>query len=1544
MIFLKRSSSAPPDAVSGDRRAEGGFALALSLALLSFLALLVLALVALIGVEARVAESTRSHRLAREHAKVALQIALGQLKENLGPDRRVTARGDFLNHPDDLTVEGGRRYWTGVWESSDPTVDPVWLISGDSPDPQSSGDNGATSVPLVGSTGESSSDDDRVLAPSVEVRPDSSSEIPSGRYAYWVGDEGLKAKLNLPQGSDARVASSFGVSAIDDFDRFDENVDGEIRDRLLSNGQLLALDFTSGDATETLARNFHDVTLHSKGVIANVKTGGLRKDLTAGLQYNAMDKNGDPVLSGTPIFEPSEDDGDGDGDDDSSQGMGFVPGQGFPELAGFTMMNNIQENPDGTCRPTRGKPRSLFPFNNRCRLGDVYEYNGKTYNYTLYIEDLDSGGVDRNSAGELIGDLKLTFFRMSDGSIMVMLDYTTGAGYNHTVVDPAGRPVAGLKKAHCNRWRNGEVFSGTVSGGVPDLSNDPGAPMWDQLRDFYNLRASDGAIAARHQLENQVGVHPVISTAQFFYCPTAHDESGGRKQIFSHVLPAIVLWNPYDVDIEANEYTVAVWGKEKGLNDEYKVYYNSLNICEKNYYRWHPRKNGGPEGEILDVRQASVDIKGKNPAPGYPQSRWPYIDTDGEIGIDLIACRPGKIWTFLNTVPGETYEVRLPYGLNKQWGRRSYVRRGIVSWDGIDMATFEGNTDLFNYGTPQDYASFSVVATSTRTRLEIRSDNHPTCHGATVGVCKVTSSSGYPASKVVDAGFNGNESTVMNKMGFVLRNVSGLKAGEAMIFTPTANHLFKQYRIGRGCNNYLDEGWHGGYSFYRRTSASFDSSEPPTDAETWINGVPDSVKGALSPTGVQVNNPAGYSSVTLSPMSVKGPVTDKISTGSQVFKSDGRLIGTVTSVTAATLTIGSGTAVPLQHDDEFHVRPQAGSAEGQDDVYLALFEGNVDVDSSYEDPLLVVSQASFVRQASPQTYPIQRFNKTAPFDPDDLYGMEGRKYDLRFTAGTGRVPSGAPAESDRIRWLANYNPRAHVLTPSPYEHEDETGSMPTSGLGTVPNYYTYVARAQDGEWEVSTSGSGDQPFVGYSHDEGPVKGVLFEVPKDEAHFHSIGQLMHANLSAPGHDLYKYNLAFEPNYSSERYAMRGLGYQPAYAIGNSLADPRILLTRRSQNLSKNDMFLTSNAVVCDAGMHYDYSYRLNDALWDHYFFSTVPRDIDSSTLGDPLPNPRIKVHYNQGMAPDPDDLISFESAAANLLIDGAFNVNSTSVKAWSALLASFFGTEVQTAGGSDAGSYGESPFLRMDHPHDGPVGQAGNSASTETYAGFRKLDAEEIESLAKAIVEQIQLRSQREGYPRPFTSLSEFVNRFVPSDEDESSSGDELSGDELLFALKGTLQAAIDNAGLNDRLGAAEGWQGPPPDDVVPEEAHQNFDVTLEGVLPKSGGAIAASGAGAAHAPGYLTQADLLARLGPCLAVRSDTFRVRAYGETLHPVDGTVEAKAWCEAVYQRVPEVDVDEGGDDESEEDPSSDNPSWSGLHRDFRLVHFRWLSSEEI
>ena len=154
-----------------DPHKEKGFALILSLSLLSFLALLSLALVSVIGVEVRVAEAIGNRQVAREHAKVAMRIALGELKKHLGPDQRITARSDFIETDTDQLADG-KRHWTGVWESQDPTAEPVWLVSGDLPDPYGSSEDEPSASMVQGT--ENTAKDDRALRKILRIHfPDS---------------------------------------------------------------------------------------------------------------------------------------------------------------------------------------------------------------------------------------------------------------------------------------------------------------------------------------------------------------------------------------------------------------------------------------------------------------------------------------------------------------------------------------------------------------------------------------------------------------------------------------------------------------------------------------------------------------------------------------------------------------------------------------------------------------------------------------------------------------------------------------------------------------------------------------------------------------------------------------------------------------------------------------------------------------------------------------------------------------------------------------------------------------------------------------------------------------------------------------------------------------------------------------------------------------------------------------------------------------------------------------------------------------------------
>ena len=128
-------------------------------------------------------------------------------------------------------------------------------------------------------------------------------------------------------------------------------------------------------------------------------------------------------------------------------------------------------------------------------------------------------------------------------------------------------------------------------------------------------------------------------------------------------------------------------------------------------------------------------------------------------------------------------------------------------------------------------------------------------------------------------------------------------------------------------------------------------------------------------------------------------------------------------------------------------------------------------------------------------------------------------------------------------------------------------------------------------------------------------------------------------------------------------------------------------------------------------------------------------------------------------------------------------------------------------------------------------------------------------------------------------------------------------------------------------------------------SHRNFDKELKTAAKKTGGSTSASGPAASHAPGFLTQADLLSRLGPCLSARSDTFRVRFYGEASAETGSNAqgdESQFRGEAIFQRLP--DVAEQNKVSSRAANSSDGDDWNGLHRTFALIGFRWLRDNEI
>lgn len=336
-------------------------------------------------------------------------------------------------------------------------------------------------------------------------------------------------------------------------------------------------------------------------------------------------------------------------------------------------------------------------------------------------------------------------------------------------------------------------------------------------------------------------------------------------------------------------------------------------------------------------------------------------------------------------------------------------------------------------------------------------------------------------------------------------------------------------------------------------------------------------------------------------------------------------------------------------------------------------------------------------------------------------------------------------------------------------------------------------------------------------------------------------------------------------------------------------------------------------------YYDQSYLLNRALFDGYFFSTYSQDFSRSfdLATDRLANSSL-VPFRDDV--DVDDPAAFRGAAAsfnaddvflparNLLQRGGFNINSTSVAAWRALLGSLAGTQLN----GETGLTG--PFARSVH-QTGGSGGSDDGISTNAWNGFRNLTPAQLDMLASEIVAQIKRRG-------PAVSLADFVNRKLVADTAADAD----------LGLSGPLQAAIDAAGINDSIAdEIQNWDNNPVDISASESTHAIFPYPeqvpshpLEGIA------------------GWLSQADLVQALAPLMTARSDTFRIRTYGEVRNPVTQEITGRAWCEATVQRLPDY-VDAAGNDarDSRAELTATNRSFG---RKFIVTGFRWLTPDEI
>jgi hypothetical protein len=411
-------------------------------------------------------------------------------------------------------------------------------------------------------------------------------------------------------------------------------------------------------------------------------------------------------------------------------------------------------------------------------------------------------------------------------------------------------------------------------------------------------------------------------------------------------------------------------------------------------------------------------------------------------------------------------------------------------------------------------------------------------------------------------------------------------------------------------------------------------------------------------------------------------------------------------------------------------------------------------------------------------------------------------------------------------------------------------------------------------------------FGGNGSARGTPRATLYEFPMMPTQ--SLAQFRHANLASSG-------------------------YMPfvTYTVGESTALPQI-----GTDVTRNTW--------TDRSVMLDHPFLANEALWDQYFLSTIADEEGplfgaakrtySKVLTDffeaqgSLLNSRYLPYNRSQLTPESLKQTNagnpaYQELAAYLMLSGGFNINSTSVAAWQSVLSCLDEQDIETVLGIDTASTDRYPLLRVRRPSDRGIDGAPLATHQLRWQGYRRISSPQVEELAKEIVKEVRRRG-------PFLSLADFVNRSVGPESD--------------VTVNGAVQAAIDRTDINKAINA-EGKE------------LMAADVSLNGYKSVKAGI----GNTAAMAPGMLTQGDVLATIGSRIAPRSDTFRIRGYGEARDTTGKEILATAWCEAVVQRVPDY-VD--ATDQPTAVYKDLKPVNKIFGRRYEIVSFRWLSPSEV
>ena len=555
--------------------------------------------------------------------------------------------------------------------------------------------------------------------------------------------------------------------------------------------------------------------------------------------------------------------------------------------------------------------------------------------------------------------------------------------------------------------------------------------------------------------------------------------------------------------------------------------------------------------------------------------------------------------------------------------------------------------------------------------------------------------------------------------------------------------------------------------------------------------------------------------------------------------------------------------------------------------------------------------------------------------------------------------------------VANWNVRAQLVSRSPVSQCGRKYYLNSTG----PWIQQYVPLSpQDGNDMPILNEEGTalikSPFgLSVMFAQEP-KVILFDLPSEDAGVLSLAGLRHAMLSP-----YSWNPSYLVGHSLRD--LHAPADSTAYEVSVADYDGSLFSTRWDYLLGAGESgeesldhgaFTTmsdSQGLMQLGGeksvsspdeeiLAYDIAYEVNYYLWDRFFISSMLLDDSGeefrreASVSEMLANNgyQFNRHGERSMQSVQAELHgaggvnrAFWSNAEFLKNSAAFNVNSTSVAAWTAFLSGALGVARPMLDGESGADV--LSFARYREPKALVTTEQAHPDRAGGWTGARSMSADEVRALAESVVEEVRLRG-------PFISIADFVNRRLSDELDPTS-------------RMGVLDSAIDNAGLN--AGFVENAQyrsktvnegsDPASKDHNLEDFSMGYRYDDNGQWVSSQPTSQAWGL-----PGYLTQSDVLEPIASSLTSRGDTFTIRCYGEArISGVEGSDEAtmvRVWCEAIVERTPSY-IDATANTPSDAAQRLDHRSGEylegelselnkALGRRYVIKSFRWLGRDEV